>query len=369
MADTVLKLKKPAAGDTELLSVLDLVRDRLRNGVLVVDQHGRIAGFSPATLSLLGVTSSELDHADLDVLPAPLRNTVRRCLSERITLEKEEVVLPGRSANGAVVGVSTLFATEGDQTILVVSLNDLRTVHKIERRVERVDRLASVGMLAASMGHEIKNAMVAVKTFVDLLLRQNQDAELAGLVSREMRRIDSLISQMLRFAAPAQPVLASIRLHQALAESLQLVQRQVIDHGIELHQEFKADPDLVLGDNYQLHQAFLNLLLNAIESMPSGGNLTVKTEYVPVAPGPARDKPAVVRVSIRDSGCGIAIDNLKRLFEPFFTTKPNGTGLGLVITQRIIREHSGEIVADSTPGKGTVFVVSLPAADPFPEPG
>lgn len=366
MASTSAKQKKPSAGDTELLSVLDLVRDRLKHGVLVVNLHREIVGFSPWIPSLLGITASQLDHATTDVLPHRLRDALGRCLSERITLEKEEVVLSNNSGEPMTVSVSTLLAAEGERAVLVVSFNDVRTVHKIERRVAQVDRLASVGMLAASMGHEIKNAMVAVKTFVDLLLKQNQDAELAGLVSREMRRIESLISQMLRFAAPAQPVLASIRVHEALEDSLHVVARQVTAGGIQLQRDFQARPDLVLGDNYQLQQAFLNLLLNAIESMSPGGKLTVSTEYVPVVPGPAPDKPAIVRIVVRDTGCGIAVENLKRLFEPFYTTKPNGTGLGLAITRRIIREHSGDIFADSAPGKGTTFVVSLPAADSFP---
>src|SRR6058998_2509687 len=126
-----------------------------------------------------------------------------------------------------------------------------------EQKLRRLNRLASVGTLAASMAHEIKNALVAGKTFIDLLLEKHQDAELAEIVRRELGRIDALVSQMLKFAAPAKPAFSPVRLHDVLDHSLRLVQPQMGIKGIALRRLLQAAPDLVEADDYQLEQAFV----------------------------------------------------------------------------------------------------------------
>jgi signal transduction histidine kinase len=215
------------------------------------------------------------------------------------------------------------------------------------------------------MAHEIKNALVAVKTFVDLLLKQNQEAELAALASREIRRIDSIVSQMLRFAGPAKPTFAPVRLHDILEHALRLIQYQLEGKRISLRRQFAAAPDWVRGDHYQLEQAFINLFFNAIEAMAPNGQLTVATDLVsPSSPAhtlPDYKSQPLLRVAIRDTGIGIPPENLNRLFDTFFTTKPNGTGLGLPITRRIIQEHKGAITVESELNRGSTFSVLFPA--------
>jgi signal transduction histidine kinase len=205
------------------------------------------------------------------------------------------------------------------------------------------------------MAHEIRNALVVVKTFIDLLLDKNRDDELADMVKREMTRMNSLISQMLKFAGPARPSFASVRVHDVLTHSLRMVQHEIDGKLISLTRKFDAKPDTVHGDEYQLEQAFLNLLLNAVEASGPGGALTVETELIAV--GTPR-----LCVSVTDNGSGIASGNMAHLFEPFFTTKENGTGLGLHITRRIIHEHDGQIGVESETNKGTTFSVLLPVA-------
>lgn len=229
----------------------------------------------------------------------------------------------------------------------------------------RLDRLATIGTLTASMAHEIKNALVAGKTFIDLLLEKHQDTELVGIVRREMARIDSLVSGMLKFAGPERPVYAPTRLHEVLEHSLKLVQPQLDDKSIGLSRSFQAADDKVNGDDFQLQQAFVNLFLNAVEAMGPNGTLTVETQAM--APGeaaarlfPSGRRPPVL-ITIRDTGAGIAPEHIDQLFQPFFTTKPEGTGLGLAITRHIIQEHGGVIEAESKPGSGTVFRITLPA--------
>ena len=219
-----------------------------------------------------------------------------------------------------------------------------------EQNLQRLDRLAGLGLLSAGMAHEIKNGLVAVKTFVDLLLEKNQDAELGKVVVRELERINAIVTQMLRFAAPGHAAFKTVRIHGLLDHSLRLVEHQISGKLISLNRDYKAAPDTVHGDEFQLQQAFMNLLFNAIEAMGANGTLTVGTEIT----------DGQLRIQIRDTGTGIAPENQGRLFEPFFTTKKNGTGLGLAISQRIVHEHGGNISAQSENNKGSTFSISLP---------
>ena len=228
-----------------------------------------------------------------------------------------------------------------------------------EEKMQRLDRLASLGLLSAGMAHEIKNGMVAIKTFVDLLAKKNPDAELTEVVGRELQRINAIVTQMLRFAAPKSAQFTTVKTHEVLDHSLQLLQHQVSGKLISLKRDYGAGPDTVRGDDVQLQQVFMNLLLNALEAMGMNGTLTVGTEIVDGENG-AR----LVKIKIQDTGTGIAPENLARMFEPFFTTKKNGTGLGLAISHRIALEHHGTIEVQSEMNKGSTFSILLPAGAP-----
>jgi two-component system sensor histidine kinase HydH len=224
-------------------------------------------------------------------------------------------------------------------------------------KMQRLDRLANLGMLSAGMAHEIKNGMVAVKTFVDLLLEKNQDAELGEVVRHELERINAIVSQMLRMAAPASANFKAVRLHEVLDHSLRLLQPQISGKLIAVKKNYRAESDAVRGDDAQLQQTFMNLLLNALEAMGPSGALAISTEMADGENG-AR----VLNIQIQDTGVGITPENLAHLFEPFFTTKKSGTGLGLAICRRIIHDHRGSIHAQSEAGKGSKFSISLPAS-------
>ena len=238
---------------------------------------------------------------------------------------------------------------------------------QIEQDLRRLQRLASLGTLSASVAHEIKNALVAGRTFIDLLLEKHKDAELAELVRRELSRIESIVNQMLKFAGSAKPTFTPVRVHETLEHSLRLVQAQLDSKAITLNRIFQAGSDQVEGDECQLQQVFVNLFLNALEAMGLHGTLTVATELMSgeQAPASLRDSAQVghLRVTVKDTGVGIAPENVARLFEPFFTTKPSGTGLGLSITRRIIQEHGGDITLESQPNHGTTFSILLPTLD------
>jgi len=220
----------------------------------------------------------------------------------------------------------------------------------VQQNLQRLDRLANLGLFSASIAHEIKNGLVAINTFVEVLLEKGEDREMAGVVRRELKRIDGLATQMLRFAAPKPATLVPVNVHVLLDLSLRLLEHQISSRMISLRRNYQAAPETVRGDESQLQQAFMNLLLNAVEAMSEGGELLVATET----------GAGGMKISIRDTGAGITPENLHHVFENFFTTKKNGTGLGLAICKRVVAEHHGAIEVQSEAGRGSTFIITLP---------
>ena len=227
-----------------------------------------------------------------------------------------------------------------------------------DENLQRLDRLANLGTLSAGIAHEIKNALVPIGTFVELMVQKSDDKELAASVERELKRIDSMIIQMLRFASPRPVTFAPVQMHDVLDLSLRLLQHQIAGKKISVTRNYQAAPGTVPGDEAQLQQVVMNLLLNALEAMEFNGALAISTEI----DKKNSHKPSL-KIIVQDTGAGITRDNLARVFEPFFTTKKNGTGLGLAISQRVAWEHHGKIEAQSEIGKGSIFTVSLPAGE------
>ena len=328
------------------------LRDFLGCGLIVVDAQRKVATITREAVRILGLDSPPLPGSSLEALPAALRQVVQETLTSGRVVSGLQIDVSSRESDKTAIAVSAAPLQQdrsGAGVVLVV--HPLNAPSRFEQTLWRIDRLANIGTLAAAMAHEIKNALVAGKTFIDLLLEKHQDAELVDVVRREMGRIDAIVSRMLKFAGPDRPSSNRVSLHEILEHSLRLVQPQREDKEISLSESFQANPDLLRGDDYQLQQAFVNLFLNALEAMGPHGRLTVAT---------ASPSPAHIQVAVSDDGAGIAPENLERVFEPFFTTKPNGTGLGLPITRRIIEEHHGAIIVQSRPTAGTTFNITLP---------
>jgi PAS domain S-box-containing protein len=344
----------------------NVLRDCLNGAVVVIDEHRKVAGLNPRAEMLLGLEAARLRGKSLDELPPPVVKLIQETLASGKPVAHREFTLPGGvhgqytlRANSTPVGVK-----DGKASGVVVVINDVTTAGKWETNIQRLDRLHSVGTLSASMAHEVKNAFVAVRTFVDLLLEQNKNADLADIVRLEMGRIDTILGQMRRFAGHAQPNFSEVRLNFVMDKSLTLIQHLLEEKKIKVTRSLAASHDLLKGDPDQLEQAFINLLFNALDAMKPHGKLAVSTEMLAAGTkvsgfAPAKNRP-LVRVAIHDNGAGIPPEHMDRLFEPFFTTKADGTGLGLAITRRIIQEHHGAITVQSELHKGTTFNLFLP---------
>jgi signal transduction histidine kinase len=304
------------------------------------------------------------------LLPVALQEIIREAAAAGHPVTDRSLALPchGNLSDALHASAVPMRSNAGKLQVVVI-LNNISISQQLDGRLARLDRLAGLGTLSASMAHDVKNALVSVKTFVELLLEKNRKDELAGVVSRELRRIDSIVGQILKSASPVRPAFSAVALHEVLAHSLRLVQPQIERRSISLHRAFNAAADVIRGDDYQLEQAFVNLLLNAIEAMGTNGSLTIATELVSAdsaRPRAGGASGARVRVDIGDTGIGIAKQNMSRLFEPFFTTKEQGTGLGLTIARRIVQEHHGDIRVQSEVNHGTTFSILLPVQTKSP---
>lgn len=239
---------------------------------------------------------------------------------------------------------------QSDTTFLKVT--EAITRHKVElpdevrEELAHLERLAAVGVFTSSVVHEIKNALVGVKTCVQL----SPHPELAEIADREMRRVESLVNLLLQYASKAKRNFAPVRLNEMSRETLKAFQPALTAKKIALQASFDASEDTVPGDQAQLQQALLNLLLNALDATPAGGTIRLTSG----------NQSGAVRLQVRDSGQGIPAEDLERIFDPFYTTKARGSGLGLGITRRIIRDHGGTIAVASEAGRGATFTLTFP---------
>jgi signal transduction histidine kinase len=345
----------------------NMLRHSVACGVLAVDPEGNIIALTPEAGRALHLSALQAQTLSIQTLPLPVQSIIREVQTAGRQITDRQIALYSKTSGMPTLMLTAMPVSHGKHGISVIlAFKDISLLETMEQNLRRLDRLASVGTLSASMAHEIKNALVAVKTFVDLIIEKNPDADLSGMVRRELGRVDSIIGHILKFAAPAQPTFLPVRLHEVLDHSLRLVQQRTESKLVSFSREFNASPDSFNGDDHQLEQAFVNLLFNAIEAIRLEGALTISTDLLPDDPhDQLREEggaSAMLRIKISDTGIGISPENMARIFEPFFTTKQNGTGLGLAVTRRIIEEHNGSVHVESEPGKGTTFIILVPAS-------
>jgi signal transduction histidine kinase len=232
-----------------------------------------------------------------------------------------------------------------------------RELRRSEAFLARANRLSSLGMLAAGIAHEIRNPLTAVKTFLDLLPQRIDDKEFLGqfrdLSLAELKRVTDLIAELLTLGKSTNVTRSEVDLMSTIEPVVRLMDSTARKRQLTLR--IVAEPALarVHADPDQVKQIVLNLLLNAIEASPAGGEVTLRL----------RAAGSSVICEVQDQGAGIAADQLDNIFEPFFTTKETGTGLGLALVHQMVVEHGGAITVDSAVGRGTTFRVSLPAAE------
>lgn len=345
--------------------------ENLTTGVLAADADGVLTVFNNEAEQITKLPAAELINQPIERLPAPLRDILRETLRSGARHENREIVLVLGNASVVARSSSSIFHGEdGGMLGALMVLTDITALKRLELQIRRSDRLASLGTLSAGMAHEIKNPLVSIKTFAQLLPERYQDSEFretfSNLIGHEIDRIDSLVNQLLRFARPAKPLLRPMHVHEVIEKSLILVGHRLYQKEIKLCRLWNAEVDTIRADADQLEQVFLNFFLNAMDAMKHGGHLTVATEirsaaeWVAAVNGSSGETHEILRITVRDDGEGIRSEDIGHVFDPFFTTKDYGTGLGLSVVHGIIEEHGGQIEVESEVAKGTSFHILLP---------
>jgi two-component system NtrC family sensor kinase len=227
---------------------------------------------------------------------------------------------------------------------------------KTQGELVRAEKLAAVGELAAGVAHEINNPMAIIRGNAEILLialqPDHQNREEAEIISRQVARVESIVGNLLSFARQQRKEIKTVALDQILEEILQQVKHHVPLNGIDVRREYGMGTTVIDGDENQLRQVFTNLIVNAVQSMESGGILTIRT-YID------NDEENCL-AEIGDTGNGIPPEQIKDIFTPFFTTRQSGTGLGLSVSYGIVNNHGGMVTVLSEPGNGSLFTVTLP---------
>jgi two-component system NtrC family sensor kinase len=254
-----------------------------------------------------------------------------------------------------------LYPLANQVAIAIENANLYENLKKSQKIMRRADRLASLGTLIASLAHEIRNPLVSIKTFTQLLPERIDDEEFRNyflkVASGEIDRLTGLINELLGFARPSEPRPQGEDINAIIDKMEVLVSTEARKKNITLSKKYAPNLPQINVDAEQIKQVLLNILLNAIQAIKGEGQVWIETRMVQV-PGEDKVEP-YVQVEIRDTGVGIPKENLERIFDPFFSTRPEGSGLGLAISHQIIHEHGGFINVDSEVGKGTSFKVHL----------
>ncbi len=340
--------------------------DALQEGLLVVGADGMIDYANSAAHQLIGVSDDDLAGQTLWRLVPGLQGTLAAFLGDEaapsVVAREFELTYPEPRA----VRLQLLpFRGEsgGARRRFVAILTDqTREKALTERRIED-ERTSSILLLAAGVAHELGNPLNSLNIHLQLIERKLKKAkegapgaalgESVRICREEVSRLDGIISNFLEAIRPRRPDLAETNLATVLTEVLRFQQREFADRGIAVEAETPATLPVVMADRNQLKQVFFNLTKNAIEAMAPGGRLRIKS----------RSDDQSVFLLFGDSGAGIKQEDFLRLFQPYHTTKSGGHGLGLMIVQRIMREHGGQVGIESKEGVGTVVTLQFPRKD------
>jgi len=312
---------------------------------------------------LLGRTSAEMTgKLSSGVLPPSCLDMMRKLGPDQPIIEKEFdcVIREGRTVPLEVIA-AVLRDDEGGVIGRIAIFRDLSELQHLRMEVERSQRLAAVGSLAAGVAHEIRNPLSSIKGFATYFRQRYagvpDDARVADIMIQEVDRLNRVITELLEFSRPMALKRQETDPAGFVRQVLGTIEGQAREKGVAVQSDLPPGLPEVSIDPDRMTQVFLNLFLNALAAMNRGGVLSVTL---------ARQDEKKLIASVADTGEGIRREDLGRVFDPYFTTKPSGTGLGLAIVHRIVEAHGGEIRLESEPGKGTTFTVILPISEPAP---
>jgi two-component system, NtrC family, sensor kinase len=341
---------------------VDNILSTMESGVVAVNSAGEISLFNAAAERLTGFDLSRVRGHSYDCLPAALASPLRETLDAQIARAEFETALQNPSGSNVPLVCSTAILKYKDSVThgALIVFSDVTRIKELERENRRAERLASFGALASGVAHEIKNPLVAIRTFAELLPERYSDTDFredfSKVVIREIARIDALVDRLRGIAAIAPPQVGTVDIRDPIRDTIALLRAQLEQTRTVVSCDFQDSAPFVAVEEAQLKQLFLNLLLNSIEAMGPGGEVTVR-----VSCRDLRGSQWTV-TEVSDTGPGIPELLRSTIFDPFFTTKARGSGLGLAICRGIIDAHRGTIRAENRLDRsGTKIVVEFPA--------
>ena len=337
-------------------------------GLVAVDLDGRVTRMNSALELILGLARDQaIGKRVEDLFSEDFADTLRQVLSnDRWRLKEIRNIYKIHTATraGQTLVLNIAIAPLQDmqeQTGALVVVEDVTSRIRLEEQLQQREKLSSIGLLAAGVAHEVNTPLTGVSSYTQMLLGMLPEADpkhaLLQKVRRQAERATNIVNNLLNFSRTGGATeFGEVDIHKVLDDTLQLLEPQLRSNQIEIVRAYHEEQPLVFGNSGKLQQIFTNLLLNARDAIPNGGQIKIST---------VNDDNNSTVVEIADSGIGIAPENVAKIYDPFYTTKGvgRGTGLGLAVSYGIVQEHSGHISVESTPGHGTTFRITLPTTN------
>jgi two-component system, sporulation sensor kinase E len=358
---------------------LETVFNAIHEGIIVTDSMGRVSYLNDAACKLFGLEAAGaigkrldervrgLDWESLTRSGGPLSRDMEIFYPENrfINFYIVPLMIESRDSVGGIgdsARPGLTIPASGQPVGHVMILRDITESRRTAQQTIESERLNALTLLAAGVAHEIGNPLNSLHIHLQLMERKAQEldhdakAELQqsiGVARSEVRRLDSIVTQFLRAIRPSHPRLHPENVNTIVEEAVRFFTPEIQDRDMVVEQELRADLPLLQLDREQMKQVFYNVIKNSLEAMRRHDTLRIRTDL----------DDTYVMVSFVDTGGGMSAENLSHVFEPYFTTKPSGTGLGLLIVRRIVREHGGELSIESSQGKGLTLTIRLPYVD------
>ncbi len=347
-------------------------------GIIVFDKSYKVYYLNKSARRLLQITEDE-DASTLKKLfePSVFKQIMNSIQEDSVPVIRQEIQISMNNLPDLFIGYSVYdLDVYNNKHRYILVFSEISQTKKIQAEIIRMDRMASLGILSSGFAHEVRNPLAGIKSMAQVLEEEMDDEptkqEYVKRIIRQVNRLDDLLKSFFTYAKPVKPDPKSCHIKKIVQEVLPLFERKMREQNITVRQHYARDLDNIFVDSNQIEQVIFNLIINALDAMPQGGELTIKAEnerqQLPMIdrrqriPGLFSDK--YIQITISDTGIGLDSDLKEKIFDPFYTTKSNGTGLGLSIVYQIIREHSGQISADGKQGEGSQFIILLPAVEP-----
>jgi len=354
----------------------DILISSLPVGLIVTDSDGKIILCNQFAEKMASVVENEVVGASPENVLAPelalaltlgcslhAKRSPGRAASraesrkdQAVDAVQKEIILPDTNGVRRTLQLNSLpvIESEGTPAGVMLLIQDLSQVKSLEEELRRSERMAALGKMAAGVAHELRNPLSSIKGLAILLKsrfhEKSSEQETADILVQEVERLNRSICELLDYARPQKLMKENVHPEEVVQKAVSLIRMDAESVGVKVEMDMADDLPLVQADQDKLIQVFLNLFLNSIQAMEGGGKLDINVDA----------QSGNVIFTVKDTGCGVSKEDLPRIFDPYFTTKPEGTGLGLAMSVKIIEEHGGSMIFESEEDRGTSIIVTLP---------